>query len=328
MIVVGAILLLSSPFGISLGIGISMLIPIAALALIVLGIVQLSGGGHGITMRLWGRLPTALRNLMRAYLWVLGAALATVALLFVVNVFVPLGPGIVRGAAGTFFSITLGWAWGMLGAVAMAWRPLRAAGALGLAVGVAIIVFGSLSVWRFTGTYDLDNVWRGLLTLQFYVAIALAAWTLVDRDPGHPSAWACIVGTAAAGLVVAASQWLSGTPAALDRRLPDGFAPFGVAVAAASAVLLIPDHRTLRLARRFWFAAPLALGVAALVAPWLVETVRVGTPISERLWAAAWVTAAALGLLGLTAWILARLRQPQEPQRGQGTAATWPPAPR
>lgn len=328
MIVVGAILLLSSPFGMSLGIGISMLIPLAGIGLVVLGILQLTGEGHGFTMRLWGQLPIALQNLMQAYLWVLGAALAVVALLFVVNVFAPLGSGIVRGAAGTFFSVTLGWAWGMLGAVAMAWKPLRAAGALGLAAGVAIIVFGSLSVWRLSGTYDLDNVWRGILMLQFYVALAVPAWILVDRDPGHPAAWACIVGVAGAGLVVALSQWLSGTPMAIDRRLSSGFAPFGFAVAAASLVLLLPDDRTLRRARWFWFAAPLALGIAALVAPWLVETSRVGTPISERLWAAAWVMAAALGLLGLTAWILARLRRPQEPQRGRATAATWPPSPR
>lgn len=311
----GAFLLLPLPYSL-LGIVSIFRVP-AAVALLTIGIVlwvrkapaapPVAGPRNA-----WTRVPSSVRLLLKVYLVILAGALLAVALLFVVNIFAPLGIALVGRVGGTFLSLTLGWGWGLLSVLMLGVRPIRPAGAVGLATGVAIIVFGSLAVWDFTGTYDLHQVWQGLLLLQAYTLIGAGAWALVDRDLQNVAAWACVATTYGAGLVVGTGHVLEGTPSALEARFVTAASQVGMALAVASVSLFTPPLPALRSSRWYWFAAPLPLAAAALTVALLPASDRMGSAsMGFRIWLAAWVVSAVLALVGLTVWMLARLRAPR-----------------
>lgn len=266
---------------------------------------------------LWKRIPPAVKQLLKSYLFVLAGALLIVGLLFVLNIFIDFGGKQFNSRAiGTFFVLLFGWGWGILGAFMMFYRPLRPAGAAGLMVGVAFIIFGSLAVWETGKPYDLWNIPWALLVVQVALAAGVVGWIKKD-DPGLAAlALATIAVTALSGVVIA--YLVLDVPSMLpsDRvqsQLGESASLLGFFTALASVCLLIPQRPEWRVARWLVYAAPAELAVMLAAAPWLrpasyAYSVDRLTTLADRWVIAAWVIAAILILMAATAYIIAKLR--------------------
>ena len=266
---------------------------------------------------LWKRIPPAVKHLLKSYLFVLAGALLIVGLLFVLNIFIDFGgKQFTSRAFGTFFILLFGWGWGILGAFMMFYKPLRAAGACGLAVGVAFIVFGSLAVWDIGGTFDLWSIPQALLVVQVALAAGVVGWMKKDDPDLAPAALATIAVTALAGLVIAYLVLDVPSLQPSDRvtsKLGESASALGFFTALASVCLLTPRTPEWRVARWFGYAAPAELALMLAVAPWLrpdsyTYTVDRLSTLADRWTIAAWVIAAILILMAATAYIIAKLR--------------------
>jgi hypothetical protein len=249
---------------------------------------------------LWSRIPETMKQLLKSYLLVLAGALVLVGLLFVIDLFFPFGgERFVARAFGTFFTLILGWGWGIFGAFMMFYKPMRPAGAAGLAVGVAFIVFGSLAVWEFT-TYELWNIPWALFWIQVALAAGMVGWLKLEKGTDQVVAIVTIALTFLCGLVMAIYTLdLTSNP---DDRYPSAAFSLGLGVSVASTFTLLPPLSEYRLARWLAYAAPFELGLVGAVHPWLTGEFQ------DRWAIVGWVVAAILLLIGATAYIIAKLR--------------------
>jgi len=271
------------------------------------------GGTWPTPPKPWESFPPWLRRTFRIYLYGLVGALLLAGLLFVLNVFVPLPHNSLLRATGSLGLLLVGWFWGVLGAWMLSYRPLAPAGILGMATGVATIVFGTLAIWDLVGGYSLTRIPWALFMVQVVAAAGVAVERARLRREFEGLMWPA-VGAIAVGAILLAVSILFDSPA----RTPDlmdkiGATGGGLAfpMCAAGVLFLIPKRPRLNLTRNLAYAGFVELALFLAIQPWVQDSA-----MKARMYLATFAIAIILGLVALTFYLIDAM----DLRRGQAQA--------
>lgn len=250
----------------------------------------------------WENFPPWLKRILRYYLYGLVGALIVVGLLYIVNIFIPLPEGSIGRAAGNLGLLMLGWLWGILSAWMMAYKPLVPAGGIGMVVGVATIVFGTLAIWDLVGGYELGRIPWAIFILQVVAAAAVAPIRAALRNEHGLLVMVSLACAAVGALMMSASilwQAPNMTPALVPEKLGESGAGLAFPMCLAGTLVLMPNRPRLNLTRWFAFAGFAELAFFLAVKPWIA-----GSAMIERMTIAMWALAIILGLVAATFLLL------------------------
>lgn len=249
----------------------------------------------------WESFPPWLKKTLRSYLYGLVGALVLVGLLYLIHVFFPFPGWFLGRAAGNLGLLLVGWLWGILSAWMMAYRPLAPAGATGMAVGAATILFGTLAIWDLAGGYELGRIPWALFVVQVVGAAAVAPVRVVQRNEHSAIAMASLAcATVGAVMMAAAILWQASWDNPNPERLGQSGAGLAFPMCLAGALVLMPDRRRLNLTRWFAFAGFAELSFFLTVKPWIANQ----TDMLLRMEVAMWALAIILGLIAATFLLL------------------------
>lgn len=248
----------------------------------------------------WESFPPWLKKTLRYYLYGLVGALIVVGLLYVVNIFIPLPEDSLSRAAGNLGLLMLGWLWGILSAWMMAYRPLVPAGGIGMVVGVATIVFGTLAIWDLVGGYDLGRIPWATFILQVVAAASVAPIRAFLRNEHSVLVMVSLACAATGALMMAgATLWQSSYLETTPDKLGESGAGLAFPMCLAGTLVLMPNRTRLNLTRWFAFAGFAELAFFLAIRPWIA-----GSAMIDRMQIAMWALAIILGLVAATFLLL------------------------
>ena len=248
----------------------------------------------------WEKFPPWLKRTLRTYLYGLIGALLLVGLLYLVNVFYPFPGWFLGRAAGNLGLLMLGWLWGILSALMMAYKPLVPAGGIGMAVGVATILFGTLAIWDLVGGYELDRIPWAIFILQVVAAAAVAPIRAAQRNEHTVLVMVSLACATVGALMMAASiLWQASYLETTPDKLGASGSGLAFPMCLAGTLVLMPNRPRLNLTRWFAFAGFAELAFFLTLKPWIEATDMI-----LRMEIAMWALAVILGLIAATFLLL------------------------